>query len=273
MASRAPKRDTSSEASSPRELVAGVAPSKLALLDELRQAEIRATTSQVASIIGHMIGTPLNVIVGRATLLRASPTAESMVDNARRIEEQAQRLTARVQRLIHYLSRPEPEYAARSTSAVLEDAMDLYGPIAEVNRVLLKGPEQAVPETLVEGMPALMVLGSLLSLAIRTAGPDQTVELGVKAAEGGHGVLFGVWVPGMPALLDRLDRLDPPDRYDPASAEREQILSVCAAIAKRHGGSLRLDHDRARAGASILYHCAEVDPASPADSISRGPGG
>jgi signal transduction histidine kinase len=233
----------------------------LALLDELRQAEMRATSSQVASIIGHMIGTPLNVIVGRAALLRASPTAESMVDNARRIEEQAQRLTERVQRLIHYLTPREPEYAVRTTSAVVEDAVELYRPIAEVSQVVLNAPLADAPEILVDGTPTLMVLSSLLSLAIRTAGPGQVVELGVEVAEGDRGVLFSVWVPGMPALQGRLDRLDPPERYDPTSAERDQLLSMCAAIAKRHGGSLTFEHDSERVGASIRYHCAGAEPA------------
>src|SRR5688572_12640505 len=96
--------------------------SKLALLDHLRQAEVRAASSQVASVIGHMIGTPLNVIVGRAALLRAS-NPEGMLEHAHRIEDQAQRLAERFQRLIHYLTVPEPDYEPSPAPVVLDDGL------------------------------------------------------------------------------------------------------------------------------------------------------
>src|SRR5688572_33199215 len=96
--------------------------SRLALLDNLRQAEVRAASSQVASVIGHMIGTPLNVIVGRAALLRAS-NPDSMLEHAQRIEDQAQRLAERFQRLIHYLTVPEPDYEPSPAPVVLDDGL------------------------------------------------------------------------------------------------------------------------------------------------------
>src|SRR5688500_10143930 len=81
----------------------------LALLDELRQAERRAAISRVASVIGHLIGTPLNVIAGRAALIRANPSPEAALENAQRIEQQVERLALRIRRLIDYLTAPEPE--------------------------------------------------------------------------------------------------------------------------------------------------------------------
>jgi len=218
-------------------------PSGLVLLDRLRQAEVRAASSQVASVIGHMIGTPLNVIVGRAALLRAS-NPESMLEHAHRIEDQAQRLAERFQRLIHYLTVPEPDYEPSPAEAVLDDALDLYVPIAEEREVTLTrtqngGAEGGVPAIDVEGIPALMVLGSLLSFAIRTTRPGLSIELGSEAAEGG--VMFSIEVPEMLPIEGRLDRLEPPEKYDPSSVEREQLLATCAAIAKRYGGRLQLE--------------------------------
>src|SRR6185312_4299117 len=87
---------------------------KLALFDHLRQTEIRATSARVASVIGHLIGTPLNVIAGRAALIRSNPSAEYSIENARRIEEQVERLAQRIRRLIEYLTAPEPAGDARS---------------------------------------------------------------------------------------------------------------------------------------------------------------
>lgn len=224
---------------------------QLALLDDLRHAEIRAASAQVASVIGHMIGTPLNVIVGRAALLRASPNPESMADHARRIEEQAQRLAERFQRLIHYLTVLDPEFEARSARAITEDALALYGPIAEEHGVRLV-VEGQVPDVPVTSTPALMVLGSVLSYALRSTGPDQTVRLSATSRKGD--VVFDIWVPGMPAIEGRLDRLDPPDKYDSSSAEREQVLATCAVIARRYQGRLELDSDTERKGSTIRIH-------------------
>lgn len=232
--------------------------SRLALLDHLRQAEVRAASSQVASVIGHMIGTPLNVIVGRAALLRANPSPDSMADHARRIEEQAQRLADRFQRLIHYLTVPEPDFDPSSAQAVLDDALELYVPIAEAQGVTLTKIEGGVPEVDVEGIPALMVLGSLLSFAVRTTRQGLTIELGSLACDGG--VLFSIWVPEMLPIEGRLDRLDPPEKYDPTSVDREQLLATCAAIAKRYGGRLQLETAVDANGGTLRLFCPALHP-------------
>lgn len=232
--------------------------SGLALLDHLRQAEVRAASSQVASVIGHMIGTPLNVIVGRAALLRAS-NPDSMLEHAQRIEDQAQRLAERFQRLIHYLTVPEPDYEPSPAQVVLDDALDLFVPIGEEQEVTVVRAEGAVPDIEVEGIPALMVLGSLLSFAIRTTPAGLSIELGAAATEGG--VTFNIELPEMPPIEGRLDRLDPPEKYDPSSVEREQVLATCAAIAKRYGGRLQLDRAVDAAAATLRLFCPSV-PAS-----------
>lgn len=229
--------------------------SRLVLLDHLRQAEVRAASSQVASVIGHMIGTPLNVIVGRAALLRAS-NPDSMLEHAQRIEDQAQRLAERFQRLIHYLTVPEPDYEPCSAQLVLDDALELFIPIGEEQEVTVVRADGDVPALDVEGIPALMVLGSLLSFAIRTTRAGLSVELGVTAVEGG--VTFDIQVPEMPAIEGRLDRLDPPEKYDPSSVEREQLLATCAAIAKRYGGRLQFEHAAAAGSATLRLFCPSV---------------
>src|SRR5262245_48836625 len=84
----------------------------LLLAERLRHAERRAAAFRVASAIGHLIGTPLNVIAGRAALIRHAQDpgnlrdAATPADHARRIEEQIERLTVEVRRLIDYLTPP-----------------------------------------------------------------------------------------------------------------------------------------------------------------------
>lgn len=234
----------------------GQADRRLALLDELRQAERQAATSQVALVIGHLIGTPLNVIAGRAALIRANPAPESASENARRIEEQVERLAERIRRLIDYLTVPEPRPEPRNADVVVREALALYGPIALEHGVTIQvTAEGELPSVPIEGTSALIVLTSLLSLALRVAPRSSTVEVRMEPGTEEGGVIFVVRVPGLQPPQARLDRLDPPDEEDGESAEVLQLLSLCYAMARRHGGKLEVvAHDPSRA--AIRFECS-----------------
>lgn len=211
---------------------------RLAMLDDLRQAERRAVSSRVAAVIAHLIGTPLHVIAGRASLIRGAPADGNVAENARRIEEQVEKLAKRIRALIDYLTAPEPAPKEESVRAVVEGAVALYGPIAEVRGMSLR-LEGPVPEGSVEGTSALIVLTSLLSLATRVAPRGSTTELGVTRAEDGR-VAFELTVPGLEPPQGRIDSLEPPEQPETANIEELQVLSVCSAIVRRNGGQLEV---------------------------------
>src|SRR3954462_8668500 len=104
----------------------------LARLDNLREAERRAASARMVSVAGHLIGTPLNVIAGRAALIRTNPTPEAIAENVRRIEEQVERLAQRIRRLIDYFGLVEPPSELRRMSDVLDECLELYRPVAEL---------------------------------------------------------------------------------------------------------------------------------------------
>lgn len=210
---------------------------QLALLDSMRYAERCAAVSQVASVIAHVIGTPLQVIAGRAALIRFNPKAENVRENARIIEEQVQRLAQRIRKLMEYLTAPEPESEPRRLDTLVEEAISLCEPIAARTSLQIASIGTR-PDALVDGTSTLVVLTSLLSLAIRTANAGARIELEIKApAEEIIG--FELRIPGLELPKARIDRLDPPDS-DGGNAEQLQVLSVCNAIARQHGGKLEL---------------------------------
>lgn len=210
---------------------------RLILLDRLRQDERMAVTSRVASMIGHLIGTPLNVIAGRAAMIRSNPNDESAVENARRIEEQVDRLAQQIRRLIEYLTAPDPAVERRSVAEMLEDALGLYRPLAERRGVRLNEPVVPLPEGAIDSTSALIVLTSLLSLSLRLTPAGGEVTVGVGQADAG--VFFDLSVPAMHPTPQRLDRLDPPEQKTArVGADQLQVLSVCHAIARRAEGRL-----------------------------------
>jgi signal transduction histidine kinase len=226
---------------------------RLARLDWLRQFERRAAISRVASVIAHLIGTPLHVIAGRAALIRSNPAPEAVQENARRIEAQVERLAARIRKLIDYLTSPVPDADPRTVDSLVEEALSMYAPIAAIQGIEIATAEP--PEVVVDGNPALLVLTSLFSLAIRLGHAGTRVELSfAPRAEGG--VVFDLSLPGITAPGTSFDHLDPPDDQvtDP---ELLQVLSVCNAIARQHGGVMRLAPDAAN-GMTIRFECPGI---------------
>lgn len=79
---------------------------KLALEQRLGQTEKLATIGQLAAEIAHEVGTPLNVIAGRArSIQRKSKDPEAVEKNASIIAEQTARITRIIQRLLDFTRR------------------------------------------------------------------------------------------------------------------------------------------------------------------------
>jgi len=228
---------------------------RLERLDWLRQAERRAAISRVASVIAHLIGTPLHVIAGRAALIRSNPTPDSVEENARRIEAQVERLAQRIRKLIDYLTGPALESEPQSVEALVREALSLYAPIAALQGIELISAE-APSKAVVDGAPVLLVLTSLFSLGVRIAAPGARIDLGFEQLAG-NAFAFELSIPGVSAPKGSIDHLDPPEDQV-ADAETLQVLSVCNAIARQHGGRLQLAEPVAGRMA-IRFECQTLD--------------
>jgi signal transduction histidine kinase len=79
---------------------------KLALEQRLGQTEKLATIGQLAAEIAHEVGTPLNVIAGRAkSIKRKAKDPEAVEKNAEIVAEQTARITRIIQRLLDFTRR------------------------------------------------------------------------------------------------------------------------------------------------------------------------
>lgn len=243
----------------PAELPEG--PDQIAVLlarqDELRQAERRAASARVASVIGHLIGTPLNVIAGRAALIRTNQTPEAVGENVRRIEEQVERLAQRIRRLIEYLSVTDPPPEARRVAEVLNETVALYGPVASERGVVLSANANGAGQLSVDCQPTLLVLTTLLSLATRTTLAGGAILVSAKE-HGAKLVLFELSLPGLEAPPSRVDRLEPPEQGTGYDSDAMQVLSICLGIARRNGGGLEVVPAESGKGVVIRFECARA---------------
>jgi len=226
----------------------------LSRLDDLRRAERRAASARMVSVAGHLAGTPLNVIAGRAALIRADPSPAAVEENLRRIEEQVERMAQRMRRLIDYFGLNEPLAEHRAVGAILAECQALYSPVAELKGVSLLIEPRSVDDLHIEADVSELILTTLLSLGVRKTAPGQTITLSA-AAHAPRSVLFDLSLPDLEVPYN-FERFEPPEhgiRYDPGTLE---TCWTCLGLARRIGGTLSIVKAASGPGATVHFLCA-----------------
>ncbi|ORJ62184.1 sensor histidine kinase [Geothermobacter hydrogeniphilus] len=112
---------------------------RLDALEKLRHTERLATLGRLSAGMAHELGTPLNVIAGRAKLLsRDGLTAEEVQRNARIIGDQAQRMTLIMRQLLDFARRGELRKHPLELSGLATTVINLVHPAAEKQGVELQ---------------------------------------------------------------------------------------------------------------------------------------
>lgn len=247
----------------------------LELYEALAQRQLRDAGAEIASAIAHAVGTPLNVISGRAELIRHDPS--NALAQVARIEEQVKKLATGLRQIVDYLAVPEPPPpgapsgpATRAgapavapalpleiveAQAVLRDAAALAEPISRALGVKVAVDGEALSGGRVERWHSLGTLSSLVSAALRHAAPLHTAErqsaggalrepdgdgerVSIGGSTGPQGVTFEVRVPGLVAVQGwQLEHF----HARPATAEGTEFhrtMSICGTIVRGHGGRL-----------------------------------
>ncbi len=101
--------------------------SRLDLERDLRQSEKLATVGQLASGLAHDIGTPLNIISGRAELIkrRLDQNEENQKD-LNIIVQQTERITKIIQQLLGFVRKKRPEQKPLNVGLLLETTLEFF---------------------------------------------------------------------------------------------------------------------------------------------------
>jgi signal transduction histidine kinase len=98
---------------------------KLELERSLRQSEKLATIGQLASGLAHEIGTPLNIISGRAELMkRRLEDKEGTQKNLDVILNQTERITKIIQQLLGFVRKKKPEQRPLNPGPLVENTLE-----------------------------------------------------------------------------------------------------------------------------------------------------
>ena len=169
---------------------------RLATLAQLRHADRLKTVGRLAAGLAHELGTPLNVVSGRAALIASGRLdAEQVTASAATIKAEADRITGIVRQLLDFARRSQPKRANSDLRPVIKRTLELLESLAEKQRVQLHSelpPEpivcsiddgqlqQVMTNLILNGIQA-MADGGTLRITLETGVHKTSPEDGVVA--------------------------------------------------------------------------------------------
>ncbi|HEX8826214.1 MAG TPA: ATP-binding protein [Archangium sp.] len=123
---------------SARAQVAQETAARLATLEHLRHADRLSTVGKLASGVAHELGTPLNVVLGRAKMISSGEAeGDETRECARIIGEQAQHMTDIIRYLLDFARRRAPQRAPENLVELVERTLQLLQPMAARRDIVL----------------------------------------------------------------------------------------------------------------------------------------
>lgn len=117
-------------------------------LDQLRYTERLSSFGVIAAGIAHELGTPLNVVDGRAKMIiREDLSPEEMKDCATIIKNQSDRMTVIIRQLLDFTRRPKQHVASENLTFLIKQIFQLLYPMASKQKVtFLLNKEESTKE-------------------------------------------------------------------------------------------------------------------------------
>ncbi|MFK5927761.1 MAG: ATP-binding protein [Desulfuromusa sp.] len=139
---------------------------RIEALEKLRHTERLASVGQLSAGIAHELGTPLNVISGRAKMISsAEMNPEDVARSAGIISQQAERMTVIMRQLLSFARRGKAKKQAVDLNVVLRAIQPLLDPTAREQGVelLINEAEQPLPVFVDPGQLQQVILNLTLN--------------------------------------------------------------------------------------------------------------
>ncbi len=222
---------------------------RVAALEQLRHADRLKTVGQLAAGLAHQLGTPLNVVSGRASLIASGRLSSGdIARSTAAIKAETDRMTTIVRQLLDFARASTPRTTSVDLRQVLARTVDMLRSIAEKDRVELG----AIPD----GGPALaeidaeqvqQALANLTINAIQSmpGGGKVDFAVGRRMARPPHGrddraaAYYGIEIRdhGAGIAAEHLSQLFEPFFTTKAAGEGTGLgLSIARGIVEEHGG-------------------------------------
>jgi signal transduction histidine kinase len=237
---------------------------RAALQDHLRHADRLSTVGKVASGIAHELGTPLNVVSGRAALISGDTDDPEIAKSARIIGEQAQRMTEIIRELLDFARSRVVSKKRAALSEVFEQAATLIEPLAEDRGVQIRSEVPAHLVAHLDVAKTLQVLTNLMMNAVQAMPEGGTLTVGARAerveeppddhAEPGDYVALYVRDEGLGILADDLAQIFRPFFTTKRAGKGTGLgLYVCHGIVREQGGWIEVESEPKKGSCFTLH--------------------
>lgn len=239
---------------------------RIAVLEQLRHADRLSTVGKLASGIAHELGTPLNVVSGRARMIAGGElTALETRECAEIVVEQAQRMTRIIRQLLDFARRRTAHTSPEDLRHVARQTVALLAPIAEKRGVTLElvdepsdltaeidvgQLQQALTNLIVNGMQAMPKGGKI---AVRTEKVQATPPADHSGAAGDW-LRITVLDEGEGMTEETMAHIfEPFFTTKPVGEGTGLGLSVSYGIVKEHGGWITTTSSPGQGSAFSIY--------------------
>ncbi len=151
---------------------------RIAAMEQLRHADRLKTVGRLASGIAHELGTPLNVVAGRAGLIGSGKLdPQQITESAAAIRTEADKMTLIIRQLLDFARSSTPRKQPVDLRSVVRQTIDLLDSIAEKHKVRLQfepGLETVTAE--IDSGQIQQVLTNLTMNAIQAMPQSGSVE-------------------------------------------------------------------------------------------------
>lgn len=159
---------------------------RIEAMEQLRHGDRLKTVGRLASGVAHELGTPLNVITGRAGLIAGGKLSpEDVNKSAGAIQSEANRMTAIVQQLLNFARRSSPNRSVCDLNSVLDRTVSLLAPIAKKHAATVK-IVQRLPDGIsvnIDAAQMQQVFSNLVMNALLSKDSGVVVEIAATVSE------------------------------------------------------------------------------------------
>jgi len=246
---------------------------RLHTLEQLRHADRLKTVGSLASGIAHELGTPLNVVSGRASLIASGRlTPPEVADSVRTIKEQVQRMTLIIQQLLAFARRKSPRRIAVDLCSLAQSTLDMLRPLAAQHHAVLTLTADSTPVLArVDAGQVQQVLINLVTNAWQAMPTGGQIAIGVSSTAtqpppdldlpGGHYACVEVTDQGAGIPAAELTQI-----FDPFFTTKDTShgtglgLSIASGIVQDHGGWIAVHSQPEQGTCMAVYVPMEEEP-------------